>query len=201
MALHLTDLIAPLCSDEPELLQQLSARLIDPTERDRFDQLLEREHYLHNPIAVGAVLRYVVTAGDQWLALLTFCSPALHLKARDRWLHWPAREVAQRRHLLAQNSRFLVLAAPGRWPNLASRALKLVCDRLSADWQHAFGHPILAVETFVNPQQFRGTCYRAAGWQLLGLTQGSQRDWQDFYTDTKHPKQLWVRALSPQALG
>jgi hypothetical protein len=78
--------------------------------------------------------------------------------------------------------------------------LKLVCERLSTDWQQQFGHPILAVETFVDPQRFRGTCYRAAGWQRLGVTQGSQRDWQDFYTDAEHPKELWVRALSPRAL-
>ena len=124
----------------------------------------------------------------------------LTLKPRDRWLHWAARDVPQRRHLLAQNARFLVLAAPGRWPNLASRVLRLVCDRLSVDWQQQFGHPILAVETFVDPQRFRGTCYRAAGWQRLGVTQGAQRDWQDFYTDTEHPKELWVRTLSPRAL-
>ena len=83
-----------------------------------------------------------------------------------------------------------MLAAPGRWPNLASRVLKLTCDRLAEDWQQHFGHPVLAVETFVDPQQFRGTSYKAAGWERLGATQGSQRDWQDFYTDTQHPKEI-----------
>ncbi|MCP5518688.1 MAG: DUF4338 domain-containing protein [Verrucomicrobiales bacterium] len=71
--------------------------------------------------------------------------------------------------------------------------LKLSCERLAQDWQQHFGHPVLAVETFVDPQRFRGTCYKAAGWQRLGSTWGCQRDWQDFYTDTTHPKQLWVR--------
>jgi len=59
---------------------------------------------------------------------------------------------------------------------------------------------VLGLETFVDSQRFRGTCYRAAGWQRLGSTQGSQRDWQDFYTDTEHPKELWVKALSRRAL-
>jgi hypothetical protein len=175
-------------------------RLIEPSERPRFDELLTREHYLKNATVVGQTLRYVAEFGDQWLALVVFSSAAFHLKPRDRWLHWTARQVAQRRHLIAQNQRFLVLAAPGRWPNLASRVLAQTCDRLSEDWQGHLGHPVLAVETFVDPQRFRGTCYKAAGWQRLGPTQGCQRDWQDFYTDPKHPKEIWVRALSSGAL-
>lgn len=201
MAIHLRNEISAQWPPEPTLLTEVTVRLIEETERARFDELLERKHYLRNSTAVGAVLRYVAEYRGQWLALLVFSSAAFHLKPRDRWLHWPAREVARRRHLIAQNARFLVLAAAGRWPNLASRVLKLVCERLVTDWQQHFGHPVLAVETFVDPQRFRGTCYRAAGWQRLGPTQGSQRDWQDFYTDTEHPKEIWVRALSPRALA
>jgi hypothetical protein len=131
---------------------------------------------------------------------LVFSSAARYLKLRDHWLQWSARQVAQRRHLLAQNSRLLILAASGKWPNLASRLLKLAGARLAQDWQDHFGHPVLAVETFVDPQRFHGTCYQAAGWQRLGPTQGFERDWQDFYTDTQHPKELWVRPLTPTAL-
>ena len=75
-----------------------------------------------------------------------------------------------------------------------------MCDRLPQDWQQHFGYPVRVAETFVDPQRFRGTCYKAAGWQQLGPTQGYERDWQDFYTDTKHPKQLWVRPLGENAL-
>ena len=135
------------------------------------------------------------------MALLVFSSPAFHIKLRDRWLHWSARQVKERRHLIAQNARFLVLAAPGQWPNLASRVLKLACERLPRDWQEHFGYPVQVVESFIDPQRFRGTCYKAAGWQPLGPTQGFGRDWQDFYTDTQHPKQLWVRPLGEQALA
>lgn len=186
---------------EPRLLQEVTARLIDPGERPRHDQLMEQEHYLGNANAIGQVLRYVAEYQGEWVAALTFCSAALHLKPRDRWLKWSAREVPQRRHLIAQNSRFLIRPATGRWPNLASRVLKLVCARLSADWQQQFGHPVLLVETFVDPQRFRGTCYQAAGWQTLGPTQGYARRGQDFYLDTQHPKELWVRPLSPGALA
>jgi hypothetical protein len=187
---------------EARLLEQVEVRLIE-TEADRLrhDELLERHHYLHNAHAVGQVLRYVVQYHGEWVAVLTFCSAALHLKPRDRFLKWTARQVCERRHLIAQNSRFLVLPATGRWPNLASRALKLVCQRLAGDWQAQFGHPVLLVETFVDPNRFRGTCYKAAGWQALGQTQGYERCGQDFYLDTQHPKELWVRPLGAQALA
>jgi hypothetical protein len=200
MSVHLFECPIPDTPPEPKLLEAVTVRLIENSERERFDEELVSKHYLKNAIAVGRVLRYVAEYQGQWVALLVFSSPAFHLKIRDQWLHWPPRRVKERRHLIAQNSRFLVLAAPGQWPNLASRVLKLGCERLPQDWQEHFGYPVQVVETFVDPQRFRGTCYKAAGWQQLGPTQGYERDWQDFYTDTKHPKQLWVRALGGGAL-
>ena len=185
---------------EPRLLEEVRVRLIELNERERHDQLMESKHYLGNANAIGQVLRYVAQYQGQWVAVLTFCSAALHLKPRDQLLNWSAREVPQRRHLVAQNSRFLILPSTGRWPNLASRVLKLICQELPGDWEKHFGHPVLLVETFVDPQRFRGTCYRAAGWQALGKTQGYERRGQDFYLDTKHPKELWVHPLGPGAL-
>jgi hypothetical protein len=185
---------------EPLLLKDVTVRLLEDSERERFDQELAGKHYLKNALAVGRILRYVAEYQGQWVGLLVFSSPAFHIKLRDQWLHWSPRQVKERRHLIAQNARFLILAAPGRWPNLASRILKLTCQRLPQDWREQFGYPVQVVETFVDPQRFRGTCYQVAGWQQLGLTQGFERDWQDFYTDTEHPKQLWVRALAKGAL-
>jgi len=201
MSVHLFDGVLSGLPAEADLLGQVTLRLIEDWERERFDEELRTKHYLKNAQVVGRVLRYVAEYRDQWVALLVFSSPAWHLKLRDQWLHWSARQVQERRHLVAQNSRFLVLAAPGRWPNLASRVLKLACEGLARDWQEHFGYPVLVVESFVDPQRFRGTCYQAAGWQALGPTQGFERRWQDFYTDTQHPKELWVRPLSPQALA
>lgn len=186
---------------EERSLGEVTVRLIhDEGERGRYDQLLEAEHYLHNATAVGRVLRYVAEYRGQWVALLTFCSSALHLKPRDRFLHWPARQVRERRHLIAQNSRFLVLPSTGKWPNLASRVLKLVCARIARDWQSHFGCPVLLLETFVDPLRFAGTCYRAANWQALGATQGFARRGQDYYLDHEHPKELWVYPLGRGAL-
>ena len=200
MSVHLCNGSIDGMPPEALLLEAVTVRLIEDSERERFDAELVAKHYLQNAHAVGRVLRYVAEYRGQWVALLIFSSSAFHIKLRDQWLHWSPRQVKERRHLIAQNARFLVLAAPGRWPNLASRVLKLVCERLPRDWQEHFGYPVQVVESFVDPQQFRGTCYKAAGWQQLGPTQGYERDWQDFYTDTQHPKQLWVRALSEAAL-
>jgi hypothetical protein len=200
MSVHLFACPVPGRPPEPKLLEAVTVRLIQDSERTRFDEELVTKHYLQNATAVGRVLRYVAEYQGQWVALLVFCSPAFHLKIRDQWLHWSPRQVKERRHLIAQNARFLVLAAPEQWPNLASRVLQRVGERLPQDWQEHFGYPVQVVETFVDPQRFRGTCYKAAGWEQLGPTQGYARDWQDFYTDTQHPKQLWVRALGEGAL-
>src|SRR5271169_2842945 len=116
MCVHLSDCPIAGAPQEPELLEGLTVRLIvEDSEREPFDEELAAKHYLKNADVVGRVLRYVAEYRGQWVALLVFSSPAFHIKLRDQWLHWPPRQVKERRHLIAQNSRFLVLAAPGRW--------------------------------------------------------------------------------------
>jgi len=172
MSVHLFDgALAGLPAEAP-LLAAVTLRLIQDSERERFDEELRIKHYLKNATAVGRVLRYVAEYRGQWVALVVFSSPAFHIKLRDQWLHWSPRQVKERRHLIAQNSRFLVLAAPGRWPNLASRVLKLACERLPQDWQEHFGYPVQVVETFVDPQRFRGTCYQAAAGRRWARPRG-----------------------------
>jgi hypothetical protein len=102
-------------------------------------------------------------------------------------------------HFLAQNSRFVILADRTRYPNLGTRSMKLCLDRLSADWQAQHGHPLVAVESFVDGQLFRGTLYKASNWTMLGPTAGFGRVAEDFYVRHARPKQLWVRLLQPQA--
>src|SRR5947208_14401986 len=130
MSVHLFD--GPIMGTPPEplLLQAITVRLIEDSERQRFDEELTTKHYLKNACAVGRVLRYVAEYQGKWVALLVFSSPAFHIKLRDQWLRWPPRQVKERRHLIAQNCRFLIPAAPSRWPNLASHGLRLSCGRL-----------------------------------------------------------------------
>src|SRR5258708_31955143 len=155
---------------EASLLEAVTVRLIEDSERERFDEELVTKHYLKNAKAVGRVLRYIAEYRGQWVALLVFSSAAFHIKLRDQWLHWPARRVKERRHLIAQNARFLVLAAPGQWPNLASRGLKLVCERLPQDWRGQVCYPGFVGETLVDTLRFRGTWFTAAGVQRCGAT-------------------------------
>jgi len=181
-------------------LPALELRLIHPEERACFDELLCAKHYLHNATLVGETLRYVAVRPDgRWLALLGWASPALHLGPRDRWIGWSEPQRAARLRLIAQNSRFLLLVERAHYPNLASHLLARCTRRLAADWRAAHGHPVLLAESFIDPELYEGTCYKAAGWLALGATGGFARDHRDFYVDLEHPKQLWVRALDPQA--
>jgi hypothetical protein len=185
---------------EQAVLDQVRVRLITPDEQPRWENLIATRHYLKHATLVGEQLRYVVTDADgQWLALLGWSAAAYHLKGRDTWLGWSTEQRRRRLHLVANNARFLLLTAPGQLPNLASRALALCCARLSDDWQVAYGHPILAVESFVDAQIFRGTAYKAAGWHALGATAGFTRVSEDFYVAHDRPKTLYVRLLHKRA--
>jgi hypothetical protein len=189
----------PLITDEQQaLLDGVRLRLIEPGERERFDQLMVEEHYLGNAQLVGEQLRYVAEYKGQWVALMSWSAAAYKLKLREGWIGWSDQQKQRRLPLVVNNSRFLIL--PGfHVPNLASRLMKLGLQRLSSDWEQAYHHGVLIAESFVDPHLFLGTCYKVSGWTLLGQTQGYGRCRQDFYQAHERPKQLWVRELCPGA--
>jgi hypothetical protein len=184
---------------ENDVLDRVTVRLLREDEQGQFNYYLQAQHYLQSSRRVGQSLRYVAEVDGQWLALLTFSAPALHLKARERWIGWSPRQRARRLGLVVNNSRFLVLPQRQRYPNLASRVLGLTLRRLSADWQARWGHPVLVVESFVDESRYRGTCYRACGFEAVGPTGGFGRCHRDFYQEHGQPKQLYLRELRPQA--
>lgn len=183
-----------LTAAEQELLDGVTVRLLCKAERERFDRLLIEEHYLHTAALVGEQVRYVGEFRGEWVALLAWSAGAYNLKDREAWIGWNPRQKRHRLTLVVNNSRFLI-RAERRAPNLASRVMKLCLQRLSADWQREYGHEVLIAESFVDSQLFRGTCYKASGWTLLGQTQGYRRSRQDYYVEHDRPKQLWVREL------
>jgi uncharacterized iron-regulated membrane protein len=100
-----TSKVAP----ELDLLQKVTVRLMQPEERERFDQLLEQRHYLHSARLGGQSLRYVAQVDGQWMALITFSGASPHTKAREQKIGWTPRQRARRLCFVVNNSRFLVL--------------------------------------------------------------------------------------------
>ncbi len=140
----------------------------------------------------------MATAGETWVALLAWATAALKCGVRDAWIGWAPPLQWRRLPLVVNNVRFCLL--PPARPNLASRVLALNVRRLSRDWSWAYGHPVLLAETFVDPTRFRGTCYRAAGWQCLGRSRGFAKQ-NTRYVAHGQPKSVWVRPLRPAALA
>ena len=78
--------------------------------------------------------------------------------------------------------------------------MRLMSRRVSRDWQAQYGHPLFGLETFVDPQYFQGTCYKASGWRALGKTKGYGRSRKDFYQRHDRPKELYWRELNRKGL-
>ena len=140
-----------------------------------FNSLMEHYHYLGYEQPVGEHLKYLVWAQGRPLACLAWSSAPRHLGSRDRFIGWSGQARRRNIRLIAYNTRFLILP----WvqvPHLASHLLSRMARRLSQDWERIYGHPIYFLETFVDPERFRGTCYRAANWVVLGRTTGRGKD-------------------------
>jgi hypothetical protein len=160
-----------------------------------FRFLLARHHYLGYGNTVGENLKYVVRARNgRPLGALLFGAAAWKCAARDGWIGWSAWQRQQRLHLIANNSRFLILPWV-RVPCLASHTLGRAAARVSADWQRKYGHGIELLESFVQAERFRGTCYRAAGWQQVGQTTGRTRN-HDGRCAPGPPKTVFLKPLS-----
>jgi len=140
-----------------------------------FNSLLQHHHYLGYTQPVGEHLKYLVYAQGRPIACVAWSSAPRHLGSRDRFIGWEPKARLANIALLAYNTRFLVLPWV-RVAHLASHILGRMARTLSVDWQRVYGHPIYYLETFIDPQRFRGTCYRAANWKVLGVTTGRGKD-------------------------
>jgi hypothetical protein len=165
----------PLRALRPLVINECSRAEGAPGQRARFDALLHHHHYLSHRSSVGENLQYLVRdAQDHPLACVLFGAAAWQCAARDRYVGWESAVRAQNLHLIANNTRFLILP----WvqvAHLASHVLGRIAQRLSRDWQAKYGHPIYLLETFVQADRFTGAAYRAANWVRAGQTKGRTR--------------------------
>lgn len=140
-----------------------------------FNSLIEQYHYLSYTQPVGEHLKYLVYAQGRPIACLAWSSAPRHWGARDRFIGWSAEARRKNIRFIAYNTRFLILP----WvevPHLASHILGRIARVLPRDWERTYGHSVYFLETFIDPQRFRGTCYRAANWVVLGRTTGRGKD-------------------------
>jgi hypothetical protein len=136
-----------------------------------FNSLMEEHHYLGYEQPVGEHLKFLVWAQGRPIACVAWSNAPRHIASRDRYIGWSPEARRRNIRFLAYNTRFLILPWV-RVEHLASHILGRMAARISDDWQQMYGHPIYFLETFVDPKRFRGTCYRAANWVLLGKTTG-----------------------------
>ena len=179
-------------------LKDVLIQPVRPFQEQCFQRLMQEHHYLGALPKISETLWYVATFRDQWIALLSFSAPALKCSPRDRWIGWDFRHQYDRLKLLTNNSRFLILPQ-WHFPNLASRILSLCQKRLPADWQTAFGHPLVLLETFVDPQRFRGTIYKAANWIYVGQSKGFHRTRKGYSPTADSPKMVFLKPLISNA--
>ena len=136
-----------------------------------FNGLVNDHHYLGYTQPVGEHLKYIAFSEQRPIACLAWGSPPWYIGARDRFIGWSKKQRETNLHLIADNLRFLIPP----WievPSLASHLLALNRRRLSKDWQRLYNHPIHLVETFVDAEKYRGTCYKADNWICVGKTTG-----------------------------
>lgn len=172
-------------------LAELRVRPVERHEEPDYKEQMARHHYLGDLAKIGETLWYVATWRAQWVALLSISAAALKCGVRDRWIGWDFTSQYGRLKLIANNSRFLILP-DWHHPNVGSRVLSLMQRRVVADWQARFAHPVLLLETFVDPQHFYGGVYRASNWTELGLTQGYRRTRQGYSAQHQAPKRVFV---------
>lgn len=190
-------------------------RLVETREDSRlWNEAVHRFHYLGYKRLPGAQLRYLIEARELkeasrrggsaaffsppdnsavLLGVLGWGASAWKVAPRDRWIGWTEGQRQERLHLIVNNARFLILPWV-RCQNLASWVLSQCARRLPLDWERRYAYRPVLLETFVERQRFKGSCYKAANWKCLGETQG--RGKLDRHWRRELPlKQIWVYPL------
>jgi len=153
-------------------IQPLKLRSVRKTEFEKlYNSLIDEHHYLGYKQPVGEKFKYIAFSDKRPIGCIGFSSPAWYIGCRDRFIGWSAEVREKNLHLMAYQTRFLILP----WVKvscLASHLLGLIARVISDDWMSFYKHPVYLLETFVDTEKFKGTCYKAANWTYLGKTTG-----------------------------
>jgi hypothetical protein len=171
----------------------------EKTARQRFNALLEDEHHLGSRQTKGRSLYQVVCDDqDRWVALMLWVGAYWHLRPRDQWVGWDAVTRSERLQLIVHQARFLVLqeARDSVW---SSAVLSASLRDLPKQWEEVFDYRPLLVETFTDPETHEGTCYKAAGWEAVGMSLSEGKHYAEVFWGVARPKKLWLKALEPRA--
>jgi len=153
-------------------IQPLKLVSVRKTEFEKlYNSLINEYHYLGYKQPVGEKFKYIAFSRKRPVGCIGFSSPAWYIGCRDRFIGWSAEVREKNLHLMAYQTRFLILP----WVKvsyLASHLLGLIARVISDDWMSFYKHPVYLLETFVDTEKFKGTCYKAANWTYLGKTTG-----------------------------
>jgi hypothetical protein len=159
---------------QPVRLQLVRNTTLEPL----YNSLIEQHHYLGYRQIVGNHLKYIAFIGDQPVACLGWGSAAWSVKSRDSLIGWDKATKENNLHFVVNNTRFLILP----WVTvkfLASKLLAFNAKRIFDDWLKVYNHPLYLLETFVEKDRFKGTCYKAANWIRVGQTKGTAKRGHD----------------------
>lgn len=178
-------------------LMPISLQIVSDKEQiEEWNEFVDRYHYLGYKRPIGSNLRYyVIDRHGRKLGCLLFSFASTTLLCRDEWIGWTEQHRQKHLNLVINNNRFLIFP----WvtvEHLASKALSYAVRQVGDDWETTHGYKPVLVETFVDPSKYKGTCYKAANWQYIGMTTGRL---SSKHPDHAAPKEIYIYPLDPDA--
>lgn len=175
--------------------QPLDIQIVNQTEHEpTWDFMVKHYHYLGYDKMFGPRIKYLVFRKGVPIAALSYNRAALRIGVRDSFIGWNDEQKQRYLPHVLNNNRFLILP----WVkirNLASHVLSRTLKMLRNDWYSIYGIEPHLLETFVDQEKYKGTCYKAANWHYLGETKGFAKEGKTFVYHG-HRKGVYIYVLN-----